>query len=31
MKGSPARARVVYAPVLEVGEQGRLQRACSIL
>jgi hypothetical protein len=31
MKGSPARARVVYAPVLEVGEEGRLVRACSIL
>uniref|UniRef100_A0A0D9Y5M7 K Homology domain-containing protein n=1 Tax=Oryza glumipatula TaxID=40148 RepID=A0A0D9Y5M7_9ORYZ len=26
MKGSPARARVVYAPVLEVGEEGRLQQ-----
>jgi hypothetical protein len=31
MKGSPARARVVYAPVLEVGGEGRLVRACSIL
>jgi hypothetical protein len=31
MKGSPAKARVVYAPVLEVGEEGRLVRACRIL
>ncbi|KAF2949249.1 uncharacterized protein [Oryza sativa Japonica Group] len=31
MKGSPARARVVYAPVLEVGEEGRLQRACKVI
>jgi len=31
MKGSPAKARVVYAPVLEVGGEGRLARACSIL
>ncbi|CAO2186331.1 unnamed protein product [Urochloa humidicola] len=28
MKGSPAKARVVYAPVLEVGDEGRLARAC---
>lgn len=31
MKGSPARARVVYAPVLEVGGEGRLVRACKII
>ncbi|KAG8045443.1 hypothetical protein GUJ93_ZPchr0008g11588 [Zizania palustris] len=31
MKGSPARARVVYAPVLEVGEEGRLERACKVI
>jgi hypothetical protein len=31
MKGSPAKARVVYAPVLEVGGEGRLALACSIL
>ncbi|XP_062188947.1 uncharacterized protein LOC133892269 isoform X2 [Phragmites australis] len=31
MKGSPAKARVVYAPVLEVGEEGRLARACKVI
>ncbi|XP_047060358.1 activating signal cointegrator 1 complex subunit 1-like [Lolium rigidum] len=31
MKGSPARARVVYAPVLEVGGEGRLVRACKVI
>ncbi|KAK3163214.1 hypothetical protein QOZ80_1AG0000770 [Eleusine coracana subsp. coracana] len=31
MKGSPAKARVVYAPVLEVGGEGRLARACKII
>ncbi|KAL6850222.1 hypothetical protein ACP4OV_020849 [Aristida adscensionis] len=31
MKGSPAKARVVYAPVLEVGGEGRLVRACKVI
>ena len=31
MKGSPDEAWIVYAPVLEVGEQGRLQQVCGIL
>ncbi|XP_044975520.1 activating signal cointegrator 1 complex subunit 1 [Hordeum vulgare subsp. vulgare] len=31
MKGSPARARVVYAPVLEIGGEGRLVRACKVI
>ncbi|KAJ3701004.1 hypothetical protein LUZ61_004709 [Rhynchospora tenuis] len=31
MKGSPAKARVVYAPVYEVGEEGRLVRACQVI
>ncbi|CAO2194331.1 unnamed protein product [Urochloa humidicola] len=31
MKGSPAKARVVYAPVLEVGDEGRLARACKVI
>nr|TKW11982.1 hypothetical protein SEVIR_5G007400v2 [Setaria viridis] len=31
MKGSPAKARVVYAPVLEVGGEGRLARACKVI
>uniref|UniRef100_A0A0E0BZI6 K Homology domain-containing protein n=1 Tax=Oryza meridionalis TaxID=40149 RepID=A0A0E0BZI6_9ORYZ len=31
MKGSPDKAWVVYAPVLEVGEQGRLQQVCDII
>ncbi|XP_062230377.1 uncharacterized protein LOC133927946 isoform X2 [Phragmites australis] len=31
MKGSPARARVVYAPVLEVGGERRLARACKVI
>lgn len=30
MKGSPAKARVVYVPVKEIGEEGRLLRACRI-
>ena len=30
MKGSPAKARVLYAPVEEVGSEGRLLRACRI-
>lgn len=30
MKGSPAKARVVYAPVVEIGGEGRLSRACRI-
>uniref|UniRef100_A0A0E0MTI3 non-specific serine/threonine protein kinase n=1 Tax=Oryza rufipogon TaxID=4529 RepID=A0A0E0MTI3_ORYRU len=29
MKGSPDKAWVVYAPVLEVGVQGRLQQVCA--
>ncbi|KAJ1685071.1 hypothetical protein LUZ63_016461 [Rhynchospora breviuscula] len=31
MKGSPAKARVVYAPVYEVGGEGRLVRACQVI
>ncbi|KAJ4794483.1 Activating signal cointegrator 1 complex subunit 1 [Rhynchospora pubera] len=31
MKGSPAKARVVYAPVYEVGDEGRLVRACEVI
>lgn len=31
MKGSPAKARVLYAPVFEVGEEGRLVRACQVI
>ncbi|KAJ1281856.1 hypothetical protein BS78_03G005800 [Paspalum vaginatum] len=31
MKGSPAKARVVYTPVLEVGGEGRLARACKVI
>lgn len=31
MKGSPAKARVVYAPVKEIGEEGRLLRACQVI
>ncbi|KAG6487297.1 hypothetical protein ZIOFF_055883 [Zingiber officinale] len=30
MKGSPAKARVVHAPVKEIDEEGRLLRACRI-
>lgn len=30
MRGSPAKARVVYAPVEEIGGEGRLLRACRI-
>ncbi|CAN6339445.1 unnamed protein product [Urochloa humidicola] len=31
MKGSQAKAQVVYAPVLEVGGEGRLARACKVI
>ena len=31
MKGPLARARVVYAPVEEIGSENRLSRACRIL
>lgn len=31
MKGSQAKARVLYAPVEEVGGEDRLLRACGIL
>lgn len=31
MKGFPAKARVVYVPVLEVGSEGRLARACKVI
>ncbi|XP_078431853.1 uncharacterized protein LOC144703540 isoform X2 [Wolffia australiana] len=31
MKGSPVRARVLYAPVEEVGGEGRLMRACEAI
>lgn len=31
MKGSLARARVLYAPVEEIGSENRLLRACRIL
>ena len=31
MKGSLARARVIYAPVEEIGSENRLSRACRIL
>lgn len=31
MRGSLAKAQVIYAPVLEVGGEGRLLRACRIL
>ncbi|XP_072959597.1 uncharacterized protein [Typha angustifolia] len=31
MRGSPAKARVVYAPVIEVGGEGRLLRACQVI
>ncbi|CAA7402770.1 unnamed protein product [Spirodela intermedia] len=31
MKGSPARARVLYAPIEELGGEGRLMRACEVI
>ncbi|CAL9122429.1 unnamed protein product [Musa acuminata var. zebrina] len=31
MRGSPAKARVVYAPVKEIGGEGRLSRACQVI
>ncbi|XP_019704827.1 uncharacterized protein [Elaeis guineensis] len=31
MKGSPAKVRVVYAPVAEIGGEGRLLRACQVI
>lgn len=31
MKGSFAKARVLYVPVEEIGGEGRLLRACRIL
>ncbi|XWS11953.1 hypothetical protein CRYUN_Cryun37aG0049200 [Craigia yunnanensis] len=31
MKGSLARARVVYAPVEEIGSENRLSRACQVI
>lgn len=31
MRGSLAKARVVYLPVEEIGSEGRLLRACRIL
>ncbi|XP_058780563.1 uncharacterized protein LOC131654155 [Vicia villosa] len=31
MKGSMAKARVLYAPVEEIGSEGRLLRACQVL
>lgn len=31
MRGSLAKARVLYIPVEEIGDEGRLLRACSIL
>ncbi|WOL08350.1 hypothetical protein Cni_G17103 [Canna indica] len=31
MRGSPAKARVVYAPVKEIGGEGRLLRACQVI
>ena len=30
MKGSPAKAQVLYIPVEEIGDEGRLLRACRI-
>lgn len=30
MRGSLAKARVLYAPVEEIGDEGRLLRACRI-
>lgn len=31
MKGSLAKARVLYAPVEEIGDEGRLLRACQVI
>ncbi|XP_057527923.1 uncharacterized protein LOC130806743 isoform X2 [Amaranthus tricolor] len=31
MKGSPAKAQVLYIPVEEIGDEGRLLRACQII
>ncbi|KAK1291006.1 hypothetical protein QJS10_CPB18g01083 [Acorus calamus] len=31
MKGSPAKARVLYVPVEEIGGEGRLLRACKVI
>lgn len=31
MKGSLAQARVIYAPVEEIGGEGRLERACQVI
>lgn len=31
MKGSLAKARVIYAPVEEVGSEGRIERACQVI
>ncbi|XP_020226254.1 uncharacterized protein LOC109807932 isoform X2 [Cajanus cajan] len=31
MKGSLAKARVLYAPVEEIGSEGRLMRACQVI
>ncbi|KAJ0989417.1 hypothetical protein J5N97_007773 [Dioscorea zingiberensis] len=31
MRGTPAKARVVYAPVEEIGGEGRLLRACQVI
>lgn len=31
MRGPLAKARVLYAPVEEIGDEGRLLRACRIL
>ncbi|KAK4428121.1 hypothetical protein Salat_1581100 [Sesamum alatum] len=31
MRGSLAKARVVYAPVEEIGDEGRLLRACQVI
>ncbi|KAJ3694527.1 hypothetical protein LUZ60_010007 [Juncus effusus] len=31
MKGSPAKARVLYMPVFEIGDEGRLIKACQVI
>ncbi|ONK67190.1 uncharacterized protein A4U43_C06F17230 [Asparagus officinalis] len=31
MRGSPAKARVLYAPIEEIGGEGRLLRACQVI
>lgn len=31
MQGSPAKARVIYAPVEEIGAEGRLLNACNVI